>query len=344
MKLLSTILLFCAFASPAAAQLPEPEEGVVDAAWVIVNDSILTSQMVNQEAARMAKRDPSLSEEQLIITATLSGVRTMLFQELFTKLGFNDALLAPRLEDRIQQLILEAGSRAGFESSLAHDGYFNIDEFRNDLRRVFVESTVKSVLEGVAPTQNQGMLVLSAPTPAEIRKAYVSDASFREIPPVLEWAQLKFFNERDKAPAEDRAAEVINRLGAGLMTVQEALDAADRAPLQRGIRESMRPDLIEFLEFGEPGDVMTLSSSANGVHQLVLLIGRTEAQTFTFEEAQLSIINKLTLEARQEAVTAAVAKQYNSSYLWVNPDLPGLEDFLDQIYGGEISASTSAEL
>lgn len=344
MKLLSTIVLFCALASSASAQIPEPEEGVVDAAWVIVNDSVLTSQMVNMEAGRMAKRDPSLSEEQLIITATLSGVRTMLFQDLFTKLGFNDALLAPRLQDRIDQLILEAGSRAGFESSLARDGYANIEEFRKDLRRVFVESTVKSVLEGVAPTQNQGMLVLSSPTPGEIRKAYASDASFREVAPVLEWAQLKFFQERGKAPAADRAAEVINRLGAGLMTIQEALDAADRAPIQYGIRENLRSDIIEFLEFSKPGEIMPMNNSAGETQQLVLLIGRTQAQNFSFGEAQLSIINKLTRDKRLEAVNAAVAVQYNSSYLWVNPDLPGLEDFLDGIYGGEISASSSAEL
>ena len=74
------------------------------------------------------------------------------------------------------------------------------------------------------------------------------------------------------------------------------------------------------------------------------MIGRTQAQNFSFGEAQLSIINKLTRDKRLEAVNAAVAVQYNSSYLWVNPDLPGLEDFLDGIYGGEISASSSAEL
>ncbi|MDA0667724.1 MAG: hypothetical protein O3A95_06990 [Planctomycetota bacterium] len=344
MKLLSTILLLCILAPWASAQIPEQEEGVVDAAWVVLNDSVLTASMVNQEAERMAKRDPSMTEDQLIITATLSGVRNMLFGEMFISLGFNDALLAPRLESRIQELILESGSRAGFEASLLRDGYPTIEDFRKDLRRVFVESTVKSVLEGVAPTQSQGMLVLSSPTPGEIRKAYDSDASFRHVEPVLEWAPLKFFNERGKAPAAERAAEVSNRLSAGQMTIEEALAAADNARVQSGIHEGMKPELIDFLEFGKAGDVMPLGGNAGGSAQLVLLIGRTEAQKFTFEEAQLTIINKLTLENRRRAVAEAVAAQYHSSYLWVSPELPGLEDFLGQIYGGEISASTSAEL
>lgn len=316
----------------------------MDAAWVVLNDSVLTSTMVNQEAARMAKRDPSMTEEQLIITATLTGVRNMLFQEMFLKLGFNDELLAPRLEDRVQQLILESGSRAGFEASLLRDGYANIDEFRMDLRRVFVQSTVQSVLEGAAPTQNQGMLVLSKPTPAEIRAAYATDASFRRVEPVLEWTTLKFFNDPGKAPAADRAAEVTNRLGAGLMTVEEAFNAADRARVQQGISEGLKPELIDFLEFGKAGDTLPLGGNAGGSAQLVLLIGRTEAQEFSFEEAQLTIINALTSAKRRKAVEGAITDQYNASYLWVNPDLPGLEDFLDQIYGGEISAPTSAEL
>lgn len=344
MKLLSIILFLGLLAPRASAQLPEQDENVVDAAWVVLNDSILTASMVNLEAERMAKRDPSLSEDQLIITATLAGVRNMLFQEMFLNLGFSDELLEPRLKDRIAQLILETGSRAGFEASLLRDGYNNIEEFRKDLRRVFVESTVKSVLEGVAPTQNQGMLVLSKPTPSEIRKAYDSDSSFSNVESVLEWAPLKFFNERGKAPAEERAAEVANRLGAGLMTVEQALAAADSVRVQSGIRDGMKPELVDFLEFGKAGDVMPLGGNAGGSAQLVLLIGRTEAQQFTFEEAQLTIINKLTSDKRRKAVAEAVADQYNSSYLWVSPNLPGLEDFLDQIYGGEISAPTSAEL
>ena len=317
---------------------------MVDAAWVVLNDSILTASMVNLEAERMAKRDPSMTEEQLIITATLAGVRNMLFQEMFINLGFNNELLAPRLDDRIQQLILENGSRAGFEASLARDGYANIDEFRGDLQRVFVESTVKSVLEGVAPTQNQGMLVLSSPTPAEIRQAYAADSSFSKVEPVLQWAPLRFYNERGKAPAADRAAEVTNRLGAGLMTIDQALAAADSARIQNGVHDGMKPELIDFLEFGKPGDVLSLDGKSESSAQLFLLIGRTEAQDFTFEEAQLTIINKLTSEKRRKAVADAVANQYHSSYLWVSAELPGLEDFLDQIYGGEISAPTSAEL
>ena len=344
MKLLSTILLLSILAPAASAQLPEPEEGLVDAAWVVLNDSILTSNMVTQEAARMGKRDPSMGEEQLIITATLSGVRNMLFQEMFLQLGFSDDLLAPRLDARVQQLILESGSRAGFEASLLRDGYANIDEFRKDLRRVFVQSTVQSVLEGVAPTQNQGMLVLSSPTPSEIRDAYNTDPSFRRVEPVLEWTTLKFFKEPGKAPAADRAAEVTNRLGAGLMTIEEAFNAADRARVQQGITEGMKPELVDFLEFGKAGDIMPLGGNAGGSAQLVLLIGRTEAQEFSFEDAQISIINALTSAKRRESVEQAITDQYHASYLWVSPNLPGLQDFLDQIYGGEISAPTSAEL
>jgi len=344
MKLLSIILLLCILAPRASAQIPEQEEGIVDTTWVVLNDSILTASMVYKEADRMAKRDPSMSEEQLIITATISGVRSMLFGEMFIALGFTEELLAPRLESRVSQLIRETGSRAGFEASLLRDGYTSIDDFRKDLRRSIVEGTVKSVLEGLAPTQNQGTLVLSTPTPAEIRKAYASDASFRHVEPVLEWAPLKFFNERGKAPAVDRAAEVTNRLGAGLMTIKEALAAADNTQVQRGIREGMKPELIDFLEFGKAGDVMPLGSNQGSSAQLILLIGRTEAQEFTFEEAQLTVINKLTYEKRRKLVADAISAQYHSAYLWVNPELPGLEDFLDQIYGGEISASASAEL
>jgi len=343
MKLLSLILL-CNLAPLAAAQVPEPSDDLVDVTFVVLNDSILTSAMVDKEAARLLVRDPSMNPEDAGSIALVSGVRNMLFQELFTKLGFDDSLLAPRLDARIDQLILEDGSRAGFETSLIRDGYSNIDEFRQDLRRVFIESTVKSVLGGVSPSKSQGLLVLAQPSPEEIRKAYFADASFRVVESQLEWAQLQFFNERGKAPSEDRAAEVANRLGAGLMTPQEAVEAADRAPVHHGVRDTMRQDLVDFLEFAQPGEVMSLGTNANGVTQMILLMGRTEAKDLSFEDSQLTIVNKLTFEKRQQAVTDAIALQYLGSYLWVNPDLPGLEDFLNRIYGGDISASTSAEL
>ena len=247
-------------------------------------------------------------------------------------------------QGELERLILEDGSRASFEKSLRLDGYASIEEFRKDLRSSFLRLTVQGVLGGVIPSPSQGIRTLAQPTPAEIRAAYEAREAYRHVESELQWAQLQFFKDRDKPPAEDRAAEVSNRLGAGLMTVEEALKDADKVRRNGGIPDGMLAEFVEFLESAEPGECKQLPTSAGGVAQLMVIIGRTEARDFSFQEAQLIIVKDLTAANRDIAVAEALSDLYRESYVWVNPAVPGLAALLEADFGGGNPVQEADEL
>lgn len=342
MKLLSILTLLAGTTPALLAQ--EPEGGVVDETLVVINDSILTASMLEKEALRIQLRRPTMDPLEANNLALSLGVRKILFYETFQMLGFDFSLLEPQVDLRIQQLILEDGSRASFEENLQRDGYESIEDFQKDLKESFIQNTVSGVLGGLIPSPNQGIRTLAHPTPAAIREAYDTVEAYRRSESALVWGHLQFFQSRDKAPPEERAAAVLKGLQDGTLSVAQALEAADKVRENQSIPSGMQADYVEFLETSEPGSVRSLPTSRGGVAQLMLLMGRTEAQEFTFKEAQLSIIRDLTSEARNLAVHEALSALYQSAYVWVTPEVPGLEESLEVVFGGGISSPDAAEL
>ncbi len=323
------------------AQELEPEGELVDAVLVIINDSILTSSMLDAEVQRILHRQPEMEEAEANSIALSNGVRKILFEETFKKLGFEDDQIDTQVDLRIQQLILEDGSRASFEENLRRDGYASIDDFRQDLRFSFIQNTVSGILGGIIPSPNKGYRTLAEPTPEEIRAAYDAREEYRHRDSQLEWAQLQFFQQRDQPPAEERAAEVANQLGAGLLSPQQALEKADRVRRHTSIPAGMQSTYQKFLQTGNPGDSKLLPTSAGGVAQLLLILGRTEARDFSFKEAQLSIVKDLTEANRNKAVLEALADLYRQSYVWVNPQIQGLAESLEMTFGtGNVGPAT----
>ena len=345
MKLFSTFALLLSLAPAAsAAAAQEPEGELIDLTLVVINDSILTSSMLEAEGNRILLRRPTMDPQEASNFALSLGVRKILFEETFQMLGFDYALLEPQVDLRIQQLILEDGSRAGFEENLLRDGYDSIDEFRKDLQSSFIQNTVSGVLGGLVPSPNQGIRTIAHPTPAAIRDAYDTVDAYQRADSQLEWAQLQFFNGRNKASSEERATAVLEGLGAGTMSLEQALDAADKARPNTSIPGGMQDAYVEFLENSEAGAVKQLPTSSGGVAQLMVILGRTEAQEFSFKEAQLSIVRDLTAEARNDAVHQALSDLYQGAYVWVNPEIPGLAESLEAVFGDGISSPDAAEL
>ncbi|MHC4823391.1 MAG: hypothetical protein ACYTEP_05155 [Planctomycetota bacterium] len=345
MKLLSTLALLF-FLAPAASigAAQEPEGELVDITLVVINDSILTSSMLEAEGRRILLRQPTLDPQEASNMALSLGVRKILFEETFQMLGFDYALLEPQVELRIQQLILEDGSRAGFEENLLRDGYDSIGDFHKDLQNSFIQNTVSGVLGGLVPSPNQGIRTLAHPTPAAIRDAYDAREAYRRTESQLEWAQLQFFNGRDKSPSEERASAIAEGLESGRLSLEQALDSADKVRPNQSIPAGMQAEYVDFLENSEAGSVKQLPTSSGGVAQLMVILGRTEAQDFTFKEAQLSIVRDLTAEARNEAVHQALSELYQGAYVWVNPGIPGLAESLEAVFGAGISSPDAAEL
>jgi len=348
MKLLSTLLLLPFLAPVAQAQeeaLADAQEPIViDATLIIINDSILTTSMLEREVNRMLGNNPDLSPMQANTFALTGGVRKMLFEETFQQLGFDEGLLDPQIELRIEQMILEDGSRASLEESLRKDGYGSIEEFRQDLRNSFVQNTVSGVLGGQIPTPNQGMRILAKPTPKEIREAYEEFEHFRHVPSSMEWSRLTFFEERGKEAPEVRAAAVIQGLEDGTLTVEEALAMADRTFPSTVIGESLTAEIRAFLQTGAPGATMDITREGSNRSNVLLVVGRTEEQHFTFEESQILIEKELTAANREKAVMDALGQLYRSSYVWVNPEVQGLEESLERTFGGGNDSLESEEL
>lgn len=346
MKLLSTFLLLPCLAPAAQAQeeasFSEPQ--VIDMSLVIINDSILTTSMLDRQVQRLMVVNPEISLQEANSYALTSGVRKILFEETFQQLGFDEGLLDPQINLRIEQMILEDGSRASLEEALLRDGYQSIDEFRADLRDSFVQNTVAGVLGGQIPSPNQGIRVLAKPTPTQIRQAYDNEERFREIPSSLEWARLTFHSLRNQDHPQVRAAAVMQGLKDGTLTPAEALKLADNQHLNTSISPRQRPDIREFLENASKGDTMDLTVPTGNSAMILVVMGVTEAQTFTFEESQLTISNALTAANQEKAVMAALSELYQGSYVWVNPEIPGLADSLEQTFGGGKSGSDSEEL
>ncbi|MGB0953786.1 MAG: hypothetical protein ACPG31_11210 [Planctomycetota bacterium] len=347
MKLLSTLLLLPCLAPAAQAQEEEAsfsEPQVLDMALVIINDSILTTSMLDRQVRRLLVANPGISVPEANSHALTSGVRKILFEETFQQLGFDEGLLDPQINLRIEQMILEDGSRASLEEALLRDGYQSIEEFRLDLRDSFVQNTVAGVLGGRIPSPNQGIRTLAAPTPTEIRHAYDTEEGFRHRPSSLQWSRLTFHNLRGKRNHHVRAEEVIRGLEDGSLTTAQALKLADKETTNTSISPNQRTDIIEFLENAAEGDTMNLSVPSGNSAMVLVVLGRTEAQDFTFEEAQLTITNALTAQNQDKAVMAALSELYQGSYVWVNSEIPGLEDSLEHTFGGGKSSSESEEL
>ena len=346
MKLLSTLLLLPCLAPAAQAQEEAPlsEPQTIDMALIIINDSILTSSMLDREVMRMLASNPDLSRSEANSYALTGGVRKILFHETFQQLGFDEGLLDPQIDLRIEQMIMEDGSRAGLEESLYRDGYQSIDEFRLDLRDSFVQNTVAGVLGGQIPSPNQGIRTLAKPTPEEIREAYEKFEHFRHVPSNLEWARMTFFTNRGEANAHVRAAEVMSGLASGSLTPAKALEMADRVNRNREIGSGLRSDIQEFLESAEEGATMDVSQDGSDRALVLLVLGRTEAQDFSFEEAQLTITRELTAANQEKAVMAALGELYRNSYVWVNPEVAGLAESLEVTFGGGNDSLDAAEL
>lgn len=345
MKLHSTFaLLICLAPAANAAAAQEPEGELLDLTLVVINDSILTSSMLEAEGTRIMLRRPTMDPQEASNFALSLGVRKILFEETFQMLGFDNGLLEPQVDLRIQQLILEDGSRAGFEENLLRDGYDSIDDFRKDLQSSFIQNTVSGVLGGLVPSPNQGIRTIAHPTPAAIREAYDTVEAYRRADSKLEWAQLQFFNSRNTASSDERATAVLEGLKSKTMSLEQALDAADKVRPNTSIPSGMQAAYVEFLDNSQAGAVKQLPTSSGGVAQLMVILGRTEAREFSFKEAQLSIVRDLTAEARNDAVHQALSDLYQGAYVWVNPEIPGLAESLEAVFGTGISSPDAAEL
>lgn len=348
MKLLSTLLLLPCLApaaqaqEEASAQLQEPV--VIDSALIIINDSLLTTSMLERDVMRLLGNNPNLSEMEANSYALTNGVRKILFHEMFQQLGFDEGLLDPQIDLRIEQMILEDGSRASLEESLLNDGYDSIEEFRQDLRTSFVQNTVSGVLGGQIPSPNQGIRVLAKPTPEEIREAYEQDERYRHQASSLEWARLTFHNERGKEAPHVRAAQMMQGLADGTLTPQQAVQMADRVTPEREIKPSLRSDIVDFLENAAAGATYDISGDNAQRANILIVLGRTEAQDFSFEDAQLAITKDLTAANQEKAVMESLGILYRSSYVWVNPEVNGLAESLERTFGGGFDSPDSAEL
>lgn len=343
MKTFLISLLLC-FAAPSAAAAQGFEDDGVDQILVIINDQILTESQVMKIASQILARRPDLDMQQASGIALNTGIRRILYQESFNRLGLDDSLLDPQVAARIQTMISEDGSRQRFINKVALDGYTSLEDFQEALRYQFVEQTVAGIVSGQIPSPQQGMRQIGEPTPAEMRKAYNTNSLYRERPAEFEWASLKFMNDKTSAPAAERAAETSNRLRAGLISIQSAEAKADRVTYYTEIQEGISKDLENFLKTAASGDCMELPSSSSNVVQLILITKRTEARSFTFAEAQLFIAEELKLMASQLAVEQELSEIYTSSYIWVSPQIQWLRDSLDEAFGRGISGHPAEEV
>ena len=339
---LLSLLLFAAGTSTASAQYEELPS--VDQTLVIINDQILTESMVGKIAQRLLASNPDVPPGEAGAAALNIGIRRILYLESFKRLGLEEGLLDPQVANRIQSLILEDGSRQRFLEKVQRDGYTSIEDFQAALRHQFIEGTVVGIVSGTIPSPNEGMRKISSPTPAAMREAYASNEMYRKRPAEFEWATLKFLNDPTMAPAADRAAETLNRLGANLMSIPSALAKADKVTTFTEIRPGSREDLKKFLETAAPGECMELSSSVSGVIQLVLVTKRTEAREFSFPESQLLISQHLTKIAQDNAVQAELTLVWQSAYVWITTELPWLRDSIEMTFGEGKSSEEAYEL
>ncbi|MCP4092135.1 MAG: hypothetical protein GY747_01705 [Planctomycetes bacterium] len=323
---------------------PDPFADGVDNAFVIINDQVLTESQVGVIAARTLLANPTLDEQDAWAYALNQGIRRILYQESFERLGLDDSLLDPQVAARIEALILEDGSRQRFLQRIGQDGYTSIEDFRIALRHTFIEQTVAGMVSGEIPTPQQGKRKLSEPTPAEIREAYHNNVGYRESPGQFVWASLKFLKDPSLASHTQRAADTLRMVNSGQMTVQSALAKADRVSESDQIRPGIAKDLAEFLNTASVGSCMELPSSNPNLVQLILIKERTEARTYTFEEAQLFIAEDLKRIASKMAVREELSAVWQSAYVWITPMIPGLEDSLNEVFGGGKPSQKSYEL
>jgi hypothetical protein len=309
------------------------DDSSVDQILVIINDQILTGSMVEDIAVRIMNSNADVTIEEAGPEALNIAIRRILYRESFLRLGLDESMLDPQVEARIQALILEDGSRQRFLDKVKRDGYHSIEDFQKALRHQFIEGTVAGIVSGTIPSPNDGKRAISDPSPAQIRAAYQDNEIYRQRPAEFEWAALKFLNDPATAPAADRAAETLSRLGKHTMSIPEALAKADSVSLFTEIRAGAKENLKNFLETAAPGDCMELTNSVSGVLQLVLVTKRSPSREFSFQEAQLLILNDLRMEAQNSSVRAELSAMYLSSYSWFSPELRGLRENLDGVFG-----------
>ncbi|MDP7061695.1 MAG: hypothetical protein QF489_02025 [Planctomycetota bacterium] len=323
---------------------PDPFAASVDQALVIINDQILTESQVGEIAARTLLANPNVSEQEAWAYALNQGIRRILYQESFMRLGLDESLLDPQVGARIDALILEDGSRQRFLQRIGRDGYSSIADFRIALRHTFIEQTVAGIVSGGIDTPQQGKRKIAEPTPGEIREAYQSNEKYRESPEVFTWASLRFVKDPSLAPHTERAAETLRMVNSDQMTIPSALAKADRVTESNEIRPGIAKDLADFLKTAEVGSCMELPSSNPNLVQLILIKERTLARTYSFEEAQLFIAEDLKRIAVDKAVRAELSAVWQSSYIWITPLIPGLEDSLNEVFGAGKSSQKSYEL
>lgn len=345
------MFLCVAGASTAQAQDPFGEETGpdpfaigVDKAFVIINDQILTESQVGEIVARIMAINPAVDEQRVWVEALNTGIRRVLYQESFERLGLDDSMLDPQVAARIDALIVEDGSRQRFLQRIGRDGYTSIESFRLALRHTFIEQTVSGIVTGAIPTPQDGKRTIAEPTPAQIREAYSSNVNYRESPGVFRWASLKFVNDPALAPHAERAAETLRMMNSGQMSVKSALAKADSITQSEEIRSGISQDLKEFLETADVGSCMQLSSRNPNLVQLILITDRTEPRSYSFAEAQLFVAEDLKRLAGEEAVRQELSAMWQSSYVWITAEIPGLEVELIKAFGPGKSSQESYEL
>jgi hypothetical protein len=323
---------------------PDPFAANVDKAFVVINDQILTESQVAKIVDRIMTISPGADENEAWGAALNTGIRRILYQESFQRLGLDDSLLDPQVAARIDALIVEDGSRQRFLQRISRDGYTSIEDFRLALRHTFIEQTVAGMVTGEIPTPLQGRRKIAEPTPAQIREAYNNNVNYRESPAIFGWASLKFTNDTNLAPHAERAAETLRMVNSGQMTIQSALAKADRVTQSEEIRPGISKDLREFLETADVGKCMQLPSSNPNLVQLILIVERTEPRVFSFAEAQLFVAAELKRLAGEAAVREELSAMWQSSYVWITPDIPGLQEGLTKAFGAGKSSQESYEL
>jgi hypothetical protein len=326
---------------PGSGEAADAEFGRRDGVLFILNEEVVTESEVAEDAMRLVRLRPSMPQQEALSAALYDRIFDLIALEGFRRLGLDQDLMAELVGQRIQDLVEERGSRAGFDQWVRALGY-NTATFRIALETDFVRQTWSSIVTGEQPSPLQGKRNQILVTPTEIREEYGKNPETWKQAAELVWTTLQFFDS-ERGSGIQRAAALVKALRAGETAADEALSQADNVLEGRGdpARRNLRSDLAAFLAEAQPGEVSEVDPIQGLGAQIVVLRERLPAREIGFAEAQVRIAELLRKQKRDLILNEAVAELVRTSYVWYKAELA---DFMKSIPGLERGQPSEQEL
>jgi hypothetical protein len=322
------------------------QDTIDDSILIQIDDHIITTRDIEEMGMRLTHMSPDIDENAIAGAAVSRLIQQALFMHAAQSMQLPLDVFETATNDHIADEIQRLGSYELFlEAKKQELSIDNVNAYHDFILNDFVKSQVLSVVTGQNPTKNKGFLILPEPSPAEIRRAYKENESYRQSPAILKWNYLRFMPSRnDKQSPAERALQATDSFNNKEISVGQLIALADSKISREGVSEDSAEWVSSFLKTAKNHDVLVRPATASGVVAVLLAVESMPATIYDFKTAQPSIRKDLMRKSRGEAIDKFFVDTASAVDVWVSDEVPGLKAFVSQIIGRDIPANNSAEL